>query len=230
IGPSATGQGLASYTSVLTPPMKDAPLLSDHAAQREFHLVLVDNGRLGMRQDPVLHEALYCIRCSACLNSCANFQTVGGHAFGGETYSGGIGGSWEAGTSKLENARFSELCTGCSRCVSQCPVRIDIPWLNSVLRQRINERDAEQSSAFSRLAFGSSEAAPAQKLFFGSYDRFGKWGSRLAPLSNWLPRIPAVRAFLEKTVGLDRRRPLPRFARPTLTSAAGSARGEDQHV
>ncbi len=74
-----------------------------------------------MREDPVLREALYCIRCSACLNSCANFETVGGHAFGGETYSGGIGGSWEAGTGKLMNARFSELCTGCSRCVNQVP-------------------------------------------------------------------------------------------------------------
>jgi len=31
---------------------------------------------------------------------------VGGHAFGGETYSGGIGGAWEAGTGKLENARL----------------------------------------------------------------------------------------------------------------------------
>jgi iron-sulfur cluster protein len=81
IAPSATGQGLASYTSVLTPPMNDAPVLSDRPAQREFHLVLVDNGRMQMREDPVLHEALYCIRCSACLNSCANFQTVGGHAF-----------------------------------------------------------------------------------------------------------------------------------------------------
>ena len=84
-------------------------------------MVLIDNGRSAMREDPVLHEALYCIRCSACLNVCANFETVGGHAFGGETYSGGIGGSWEAGTGKLMNARFSELCTGCSRCVPQLP-------------------------------------------------------------------------------------------------------------
>src|SRR5205085_1583037 len=136
--------------SVLTPPMSAAPLLSDGSVPREFHLVLVDNGRMRMRADSVLHEALYCIRCAACLNSCANFQTVGGHAFGGETYSGGIGGSWEAGTKDLLNARFSELCTGCSRCVNQCPVRIDIPWLNANLRERINERDAASSNIFQR--------------------------------------------------------------------------------
>jgi len=104
---SATGQPMSSYTSIISPPLS-TPVLSDDEGvrRREFHLVLVDNGRARMRDDPVLREALYCIRCSACLNSCANFQAVGGHAFGGETYSGGIGGSWEAGTRSLLNARF----------------------------------------------------------------------------------------------------------------------------
>jgi len=135
---SGTGQPLTSYTNVIEPPLDLPPFSFDGSPKkdREFHLVLIDNGRMKMRDDPELRQALYCIRCSACLNSCANFQTVGGHAFGGETYSGGIGGAWEAGTGTLENARFSELCTGCSRCVNQCPVRIDIPWLNTVLRNR----------------------------------------------------------------------------------------------
>ena len=220
---SATGQRLSSYTSIITPPLHAVPVLtnSDTAPRREFHLVLVDNGRMSMRQDPVLHEALYCIRCSACLNSCANFQTVGGHAFGGETYSGGIGGSWEAGTRALEAARFSELCTGCSRCVSQCPVRIDIPFLNSTLRQRLNQRDAGNiSQLLSRSLAHDGEVAPLQKLFFGRYDASGRWGSLLAPLSNWMSAIPGARAFMEKLVGLDRRRELPPFASPTLVEAA----------
>ncbi len=117
---SASGQRLSVYTSFISPPIGDPPFATPTKAikPREFHLVLIDNGRLRMRDDPVLHEALNCIRCGACLNSCANFQTVGGHAFGGETSSGGIGGSWEAGTGKLDNARFSELCTGCTRAAS----------------------------------------------------------------------------------------------------------------
>ncbi|MGI9103638.1 MAG: LUD domain-containing protein [Terriglobales bacterium] len=217
---SATGQRLSSYTSILTPPLTAAPLLSSGGKpeQREFHLVLVDNGRGTMRQDPVLREALCCIRCSACLNSCANFQTVGGHAFGGETYSGGIGGSWEAGTRGTENARFSELCTGCSRCVPQCPVRIDIPWLNSVLRQRINEKDAGGVArmASSMLGDGSTDVAPLQKLFFGHYDLLGKWGTRMARLANTMASMGPARVVLEKVVGLDRRRALPPFASKTL--------------
>ncbi|MGH9703022.1 MAG: LUD domain-containing protein, partial [Candidatus Acidiferrales bacterium] len=87
---SATGQSMSVYTSIMSPPLKMPLFALDDSRNRsrEFHLVLIDNGRLKMREDPVLKETLYCIRCSACLNSCANFQTVGGHAFGGETYSG----------------------------------------------------------------------------------------------------------------------------------------------
>ncbi len=151
---SGTGQPLTSYVSILHPPLQATPFVAPGgtAKPREFHLVLIDNGRSRMREDPVLKEALRCIRCSACLNSCANFETVGGHAFGGETYSGGIGGSWEAGTGTLMNARFSELCTACSRCVPQCPVRIDIPWLNENLRQRMN---LEQPPSAVKSVFGA---------------------------------------------------------------------------
>jgi iron-sulfur cluster protein len=228
---SGTGQPLTSYTSIIAPPL-DAPVLDDPKRRREFHLVLVDNGRTKMRDDKLLREALYCIRCSACLNSCANFQTVGGHAFGGETYSGGIGGAWEAGTRSLENARFSELCTGCSRCVNQCPVRIDIPWLNSGLRERLNQHDAGKPAELLAEVTGSGDdgGASAQKLFFGRYDISGKWGSRLAPVSNWMNRLPGARAMLEATVGLDHRRHVAQFASPTLAEAAKKKSGRAKSV
>src|SRR4029077_4400334 len=160
---SALGQKLAVYSSFLSPPLTDPPfaLPGKPLKAREFHLVLIDNGRMRMRDDPVLQEALYCIRCGACLNSCANFQTVGGHAFGGETYSGGIGGSWEAGTSTLENARFSELCTGCTRRVQNCPVRIDIPWLNANLGSRLNQ--LESSSTTKSLLGSMTDADPVDR-------------------------------------------------------------------
>lgn len=230
---SGTGQPMTSYTSVFSPPLRNARVLTDANGappEREFHLVIIDNGRSKMRRDPVLREALYCIRCGACSNCCANFQAVGGHAFGGETYSGGIGGAWEAGTRDLASARFSELCTGCSRCVTQCPVRIDIPWLNAVLRQRLGQRDSSAASRAMKEAFAGVPAedasAPLQKLFFGRYDLAGKWGSRLAWLANGLSNFSLTRRLLEGLVGLDRRRSLPAFASPTLVSAARRLRGK----
>jgi iron-sulfur cluster protein len=222
---SGTGQRLTSYTTFVSPPLEEPSFAfyGKPMKPREFHLVLLDNGRLGMRTDPLLREALYCIRCSACLNSCANFQTVGGHAFGGETYSGGIGGAWEAGTGALQNARFADLCTGCSRCVPQCPVRIDVPWLNEVLRDRLNQVD-ERSVVGSLLGLlGSIEAhdshASIPRIFFGNYHIFARWGARLAPFSNWLITQRLVRRAMEFGLGLDSRRALPPFARRTLVSA-----------
>ncbi len=210
---SGTGQPMTSYTSVISPPLNHAPVLTAGPAPppRQFHLVMVDNGRLKMRDDPVMREALYCVRCSACLNACANFQTVGGHAFGGETYSGGIGGAWEAGTRGLESARFAELCTGCSRCVPQCPVRIDIPWLNTVLRSRLAQQDAR--------APGVLGASP-QKQFFGRYDAAAKWASRLAAAVNAVSALSITRVALEMLFSVDRRRLLPRFAAHTLRESA----------
>ena len=214
---SATGQPLSSYVSILHPPLKAPPFAAPGKAEkpREFHLVLIDNGRSKMREDPVLREALYCIRCSACLNSCANFETVGGHAFGGETYSGGIGGSWEAGTGKLMNARFAELCTACSRCVNNCPVRIDIPWLNENLRHRMNQVQLPSimKSAFGALTGSAPEdrTAPLQKQFFGNYQTFGKWGTRTAGLANSSFEWPVARSAMENIFGVDHRRELPKF-------------------
>ncbi len=225
---SATGQLMSAYTSIITPPLRGARVLTDEPAwhlqrQREFHLVIVDNGRMRMRDDPVMREALYCIRCSACLNSCANFQTVGGHAFGGETYSGGIGGAWEAGTHGIEHARFSELCTGCSRCVPQCPVKIDVPWLNTVLRERRLEADASPATLVA-AALGvdaaKDEPASLEKLFFGHYDAFAKKAAGSAVLANAVSNSAPVRFALEKLVGLDRRRALPALAGHTLVESA----------
>jgi len=201
---SGTGQPLSSYTNIINPPL-DLPSFSfvgSPKKNREFHLVLIDNGRMKMREDPELRQALYCIRCSACLNSCANFQTVGGHAFGGETYSGGIGGAWEAGTGKLENARFSELCTGCSRCVNQCPVRINIPWLNTVLRNRFNQLE--------------NKVAPAQKQFFANFANSAKLASQFTPISNWISNLSISKSFFENKYGVDRRREIPEIVSKTL--------------
>jgi L-lactate utilization protein LutB len=53
---------------------------------------------------------------------------VGGYAFGGETYTGGIATRWEAGIESLGVAgEFTDLCTGCSGFVNACPLKIDIP-------------------------------------------------------------------------------------------------------
>ena len=222
LAPSATGQNLTSYTHIIKPPLNIPPFSFDgrEKKKREFHLVLIDNGRTKMRDDNVFREALYCIRCSACMNVCANFQTVGGHAFGGETYPGGIGGSWEAWTGNLNKAQFSDLCTGCSRCVTECPVRIDIPWLNENLRNRLNKNNHNKilTSIISGVLPSDKDdkTATLQKQFFANYSTIAKWGSKFPNLFNKLSDTNIAKSFAEKFLSVDKRRRFPKFTNETL--------------
>jgi iron-sulfur cluster protein len=201
---SGTGQPLTSYTNILEPPFNSPVLnLNDRKDEkREFHLVLVDNGRMKMREDNDLREALYCIRCSACMNVCVNFQAVGGHAFGGECYTGGIGGAWTAGTSgDIHKARFAELCSGCTRCIPNCPVMINIPRLNTVIKSRLIK---EKTFVF------------LQKMFFGHFAITGKITSVFPKTANLFTRMKPVKHIVEITAGFDRRRGIPRIPGKTL--------------
>ncbi len=118
LAPSATGQTGTTYVTFFTGPS---------APGREFHIVLLDNGRTQMQASPDFREALRCIRCGACSSVCPSYGVVGGHAFG-YIYSGAIGLVNTAFHHGLENAAGPQsLCVSCGACATVCPVEIPLP-------------------------------------------------------------------------------------------------------
>jgi L-lactate dehydrogenase complex protein LldF len=122
---SATGQQCSVYLS-----MTSGPRNADHPdGPAEFHVVLMDNGRLDMLARGY-GEALMCVRCGACLNVCPVYREIGGHAYG-STYSGPIGAviSPLLHTDVTEAQRLPHASTLCGACRDACPVKIDLPRL-----------------------------------------------------------------------------------------------------
>ena len=132
---SATGQKLSVYTSLVNGPRRGGEL----EGPEEFHLVLLDNGRIRQIAGP-LRESLFCLRCGACLNVCPVYRQIGGHAYG-YTYPGPIGILLTAmlnGPGSVKDlAHASSLC---GACVDACPVRIDIPRMLVELRKEVDEQ------------------------------------------------------------------------------------------
>jgi L-lactate dehydrogenase complex protein LldF len=130
---SATGQKLTCYTNFINGPRRK----DDVDGPAELHVVILDNGRSAMLADPVLSEALHCLRCGACLNVCPVYRRIGGHAYG-VTYSGPIGSVISPNLFGSAAAQLPFASTLCGACRDICPVGINIPRLLLHLRWKEN--------------------------------------------------------------------------------------------
>ncbi|MFH8369710.1 lactate utilization protein B [Streptomyces sp. NPDC018031] len=129
---SSTAERMNPYTSTWTG-------TTDGDGPRDFHLVLVDNGRTDTLADTVGRQALRCIRCSACLNVCPVYERAGGHAYG-SAYPGPIGAILTPqlrGTRTPLDASLPFASSLCGACFDVCPVAIDIPEVLVHLRERV---------------------------------------------------------------------------------------------
>lgn len=126
---SATGQPITAYTSHFHGPMPGG----------ELHIVLVDNGRSGIRSQPKFFDALRCIRCGACMNTCPVYRRSGGYSYGA-TIPGPIGSVLHPLRDTARHASLPYACSLCGSCSDVCPVQIPLHAQLLAMRGEVAER------------------------------------------------------------------------------------------
>jgi len=117
-----TGQQMTVYNSIISGPKRS----KEEDGPSEMYVILLDNGRTNILQDPVSRESLYCIRCGACLNACPVYKNIGGHSYG-TTYSGPIGSVITPNLKDLgEWNHLSHASSLCGNCTEVCAVKINL--------------------------------------------------------------------------------------------------------
>lgn len=142
-----TGQKVTVYNSLISGPKQPGEV----DGPDELYVILLDNGRTNLLANPKSREALYCIRCGACLNACPVYKNIGGHSYG-TTYSGPIGsvitphlrdmGDWK---------HLSYASSLCGNCTEVCAVKINLHEL--LLDNRHEAVESKESTAGERLAW-----------------------------------------------------------------------------
>src|SRR5919109_1080346 len=93
-----------------------------------------------------------------------------------------------------------DLCRECKACKAECPANVDMAKIKYEFLHHYHR----------------ANGLPLRNRLFGGIERINRIGSQFAPVSNWIVRSKANRWLMEKLAGIDRRRPLPRFAEETF--------------
>ncbi len=93
-----------------------------------------------------------------------------------------------------------DLCLECKACKAECDSGVDMAKLKYEFLDH----------------YYKTNKRPLRSRLFAHVNKLNRWGSRWAPMSNWLVGNPIGRLAAAKALGVDFRRKLPPFQRETL--------------
>jgi len=168
-----TGQNLTVYNSIIGGPRQEG----ETDGPEKMYVILLDNGRTNVLAKEDQRQALYCIRCGACLNACPVYKNIGGHTYN-TTYSGPIGSLITPHMRGMEAFKHLSYASSlCGKCTEVCPVKIDIH--NMLLANRRDAVKEGLSPALERIGWKVFTKAITNRSMI---DKFG------GKVKNWLLR------------------------------------------
>ncbi|MGD9854208.1 MAG: FAD-linked oxidase C-terminal domain-containing protein, partial [Planctomycetaceae bacterium] len=112
--------------------------------------------------------------------------------------------------SSEEMKALADLCFNCKQCQLECPSRVNIPHL----------------MIEAKASYVAANGLERTDWTLSRAHSFGKLGCRTAPFSNWVLNSRRARWFIEKLLGISRRRKLPAFARSPFLRKFGKSHGD----
>jgi len=183
---------------------------------RRSHRVLPERAKSEMhfREDELELEFEQCYGCGLCLGRepalrmCPVFRATGDE-LGSSRAKANLLHYWATGQltegdfESPEFRQFLDLCVNCKMCESQCPSGVRISMMMAAAR-------AEYAR---RKGFRRAEAVLSRNRYLSAT------GSAMSAFANAGMTLPGAQTVVEKIVGVDRRRILPRFARGSFLKA-----------
>ena len=196
-----TGQLITTYFTLAGGPRR----AGEADGPEQMHVVLLDAGRSALLGGE-FEDALHCIRCGACQNTCPVYRQVGGHAYGW-VYGGPIGavltplfrGSRDGG-------ELPQASTLCGACDDVCPVGIPLHDLLLGLRRRRVDDDEDGWRA--QLALRAWALLWSRPSTYRASTAVGRGALRLLGRDGVVSaRLPGLRRWTaERDVLIGRRR------------------------
>ncbi|MBN1975059.1 MAG: FAD-binding protein [Sedimentisphaerales bacterium] len=156
-------------------------------------------------------EVEQCYGCGLCLSRDSDLRMCPVfHAIGGELASSRAKASilhfWATGQldekefDSPEFRKFFDLCINCKACMTQCPAGVDISKMMIAVKAKYAKHKGLRTT----------ERILSNNRFMSIL------GSIFSPVSNFFMHLPIFSFFMEKTIGLDKRRTMPTFLRSSF--------------
>jgi glycerol-3-phosphate dehydrogenase subunit C len=161
-----------------------------------------DGAAVGLLVDDLVRDSLdHCVKCTICESFCPYSNAT--PLFPGPKY---VGPQAERFRNPKEPAPdwSVDYCSSCGICTQVCPQGVHIAEINT--RAKARRR--------------ATNGGPLRDHLIARPTVAGRLGTPVAPLANRALRSPILRALAQRTLGIDRRAPLPRFAGRTFQSWA----------